>query len=122
MAKLHGKNGLLKIGATTIKITRWTGEHMKQAADVSDSGSAGAQQVIEGWEKFDGSFDGFIDGTDLLTAWKPGTTGTLELYVSAALKYSFAAYIEANSPTMDVKEAVSFSATFKSNGAITQLA
>jgi hypothetical protein len=122
MAKLHGKNGKLMIGVTVIKITRWTGEHIKEAADVSDSGSSGAQQVIEGFERFNGSFDGFIDGTDLLTSWKPGTTGTLELYVSSALKYSFSAYIEANTPTMDVTQAVSFSATFKSNGAITQLA
>ena len=121
MAKLHGKNGLLKVGVTTIKITRWTGEHIKEAADVTDTGSSGAQQVIEGIERFNGSFDGFIDSVDLLTAWKPGVTGTLELYVSATQKYSFAAYVESNSPTMEVTGAVSFSSAFKSNGAITQL-
>lgn len=122
MAKLHGKNGKLVLGATTIKITKWTGEHIKEAADVSDSGSSGAQQVIEGWERFNGTFDGFVDGTDLVTNWKPGTTGTLELYVSATQKYSFAAYIESTTPNMEVTNAVAFSAAFKSNGVVTQLA
>lgn len=112
MAKLAGKNGKLILGATTIKITKWSGEHLKQALDVSDSGSSGAQQVIEGFEKFNGTFEGYIDSSDLLTNWKPGTTGTLELYVSATQKYSFSAYIEGNSPTMDVMDRITFTASF----------
>src|SRR5262245_48438398 len=122
MAKLHGKNGKMTLAAATVTITRWTGEHIKEAADVTDTGSSGAQNVIEGLERFNGSFDGFVDSVALLTAFKPGVAAALELYVDSAKKYSFPAYIEANTPTMEVTGAVSFSATFKSNGAMFQLA
>lgn len=123
MAKLAGKSGYFKIGSTTIKVTKWEATHEKTFIDTTDTGSSGAQEGITGVESMNGSFDGVMDGTDLVTNWKPGTSGAGELGVSALLKYALAGVIvDTNKITVGVKDAVLFSGTFKSNGAITQLA
>ena len=122
MAKLAGKTGLLKLATVTYPVTQWEGEHIKEFLDTTDTGSAGAQEGIHGIERFNGTFDFFVDSVTLLTALKPAVSGTLELYVSATQTYSFTANIETNRVTMPVAGAVQCSAGFKSNGAITQLA
>jgi hypothetical protein len=122
MAKLAGKTGYLKVGATTISVTKWEGTHEKTFLDTTDTGSGGVQEGIVGIESMNGTFEGHLDGTALVTAWKPGTGGAMELGVSATQKYTLAAVlIDTNKVSVDVKGSVTWSGTFKSNGAITQL-
>ena len=123
MAKLAGKSGTLTLNANVIRITKWEATHEKTFLDTTDTGSSGVQEGIVGVESFNGSFDGVMDGTALMDNMKPNTTGVGLFGVSAAQKYSVAAIIvDTNKITVGVKDAVLMSGTFKSNGAITQLA
>lgn len=126
MAKLAGKSGYIKFGTTTVRVTKWEGDHVKDFLDTTDTGSAGAQEGIVGVESLNGTFEGVLDGTALLTGFIPGTgvptAVTAELGVSAAIKYALAGVIiDTNKITVGVRDSVLFSGTFKSNGAITQL-
>lgn len=122
MAKLAGKSGILTLNAVVIRVTKWEATHEKTFIDTTDTGSSGAQEGIVGVESFNGSFDGVLDSVTLMDGTKPATAGVGLFNVSASQKYSVAAIlVDTNKITMDVKGAVLFTGTFKSNGAVTQL-
>jgi hypothetical protein len=123
MAKVSGKTGSFTLNGNPVRVTKWEGTHEKTFIETTDTGSNGVQQGIVGIESLNGTMEGFIDSVDLADDIKPESQGILILQVSTGLEYSIAdAIVDMNKISVDVKGAVAFSGTFKSNGIVTQLA
>jgi hypothetical protein len=125
MAKISGKDGKVKYGAspTEIKITDWSYDKQIGLKDVSDSGSVGGKEFLpDALYEVDGSFSGFVlTGATLPTF---GTEIALELIMDAANKWAGNGIITSQGEKLQVVggDAVKVSFSFKGSGAWTRTA
>jgi hypothetical protein len=124
MAKRHGKEGVVKIGANTMKTTKWT---LEESVDVADSTAQGdtAKSHLVGIPGWSGSADAWMDKTEATGqgALTIGASVTLNLYddgVGAGQTYhSGTATVTRISRNVDIGSTISVSFAFEGNGALT---
>ena len=124
MAAMHGKDGLVKIGANTgVNIASWTvnfvGPQLFDQSPLQDSW----QTLVAGQRSASGSITCYWDESDsnvqdaLRADAVGGTTATLLLYVNASKYFSIPAYITMTGET-NVRGAVMRTFNFRSHGTV----
>jgi hypothetical protein len=124
MAKRHGKDGVFKVGANTMKTTKWSLEEQIDVADDTDQGDA-AKTHLPGIPSWSGS----------ATAWmnKAETTGQGALTIGASIEGNFyddgtgtgakfhsgTCTVTQISRTVDIGSTIEYTFTFQGNGALT---
>jgi hypothetical protein len=109
MARITGKDGVIKIDATTLKVASWSGDFSADTHDVSEAGNGGYMSRIFGLKKADGSFTVHYDPTAEPTLAEGDTVdatfttnGTLGKHVPSCLITKVSYKVEPNSPiTLD---------------------
>lgn len=126
MAKLHGKDGVVKVGENVVAHTsRWTVNREIGIAEASEQGEDWEDHT-KGQRRWSGTIDYWFDPTDTpgQGALAEGAQVTLELYPSGsgtgATYFTGTATIE-SAPVESSREAtVSGSFNFRGKGALTQ--
>lgn len=125
MARLAGKICKFQIaGAEVLGTGSYTVDTKGDAIDVSGTDSAGNEEYIAGFAGWSMSFDGSADGAanGLITGaggLRPGATCVVKPYIDAAKFYTGSAICTGFSVKMDVKGALTWSATFQGTGVLT---
>lgn len=95
MAKFAGRGGSLRVGTTTVaEIKSWSLEISADNIDVTNFGSAGWKEYVQGLKEWSGSAEANWDMTDtagqkaLQDALLGGTTATLNLHIDSTRRYS----------------------------------
>lgn len=124
MAKRHGKDGVVKVGANTVlNTTRWTIDETIPTADATAQGDTADSHLvgIPGWA---GSMTVRMDKTDTngQGALTVGASVTLNLYddgITAGQTYdSGVASITKKGKTVDMGSVIDVTYDFKGNGAL----
>ena len=99
MAEAAGKAGLVKEGSNTIAgMKEWHLDYVANTGETTDFESSGHKEFIICLDEWSGTFAGSLDGTPLTL----GTKYTLNLQLTAALKYSGSAFITGVHPGITV--------------------
>ena len=99
MAEAAGKTGHVKEGSNVIAgMKGWNLDYIANAGDITDFESSGHKEFIICLDEWSGNFEGSLDGTPLTL----GAAYTLNLLLTAALKYSGSAYIVGVHPSVTV--------------------
>jgi len=124
MAPIHGKDGLVKIGASTgASISAWRidslGSQLHDASPLQNtwqtlrSGLRSASgAILCDWDQADSNVQGA-----LLTAATGGSTATLLLYVNATKYFSIPAYITLGAE-VNINNTVKRTFNFRSSGTV----
>lgn len=124
MAKRHGKDGVVKIGANTMKTTRWTLEETVAVADSTSQGDA-AQSHLVGIPGWSGTIDAWMDKSETTGqgALTIGASVVLNLYddgTGAGQDYhSGTATVTRIGRNVDMGSTIAVSFSFQGNGALT---
>lgn len=128
MAKVHGKNGIVRVGENTVLHTsRWTLDRQAAIADASAQGEDWEDHTV-GLKRWNGTIDCWYDQADSTGqgALEPGATVGLELYPagngSSAIYYSGTASIEGAPLEVSREGTVSVSFTFRGKGPLARQA
>lgn len=93
MAFYHGKDGKVRIGGSTLKVTRWFGDFKAQKHDITNSESGGFGEYMGGIVDCDPiTIEGFWEvGTAPMTLLVPGAvTASVVLYTGGLSGPNFA--------------------------------
>ena len=125
MAHLHGKDGDVKSGATSLLgIDTWTVDTEADVLEVTDFQSAGKKEFIPGNTGWSGTFEGNIDNTQDITASPPdlvaGKIVALELILDSAMKLTGDAIVQTVSITTPQADKIRYTVTFQGTGTLTQ--
>lgn len=124
MAPIHGKDGLVKIGANTgASISAWRidslGSQLHDASPLQNTWQAledglrsASGAILCDWDEADSNVQGA-----LLTAATGGSTATLLLYVNATKYFSIPAYITLEAE-VNVNGTVKRAFNFRSSGTV----
>jgi hypothetical protein len=124
VAPIHGKDGLVKIGANTgVSISAWRidsfGSQLFDASPLQntwetlqDGLRSASGAILCDWDEADSNVQGA-----LLTAAEGGTTATLLLYVNATKYFSIPAYITLGAE-VNVDGTVKRTFNFRSSGTV----
>lgn len=123
MAKLSGKDGTVKYGATPteLEVTDWSYDKSMEVKEVTDSGSGdGKEYLPDGRYSITGSFSAFVEMS--VTPPTFGTEVALQLHYDATNYDGFNAIITNESPALQVTggDAVKKTFSFTATGAITE--
>lgn len=101
MAEAAGKAGAVKEGSNTIAgMKSWNLDYVANPGDITDFESSGHKEFIICLDEWSGAFEGSLDGTPLTL----GSSYTLNLLLTASLKYSGTAFITGVHPSVTVDE------------------
>ncbi len=124
MAKRHGKEGVVKVGANVMKTTKWTLEESVDTADATSQNDTAKSHLvgIPGWS---GTIDAWMDKTEAngQEALNIGAEVTLNLYddgtVAGQKYHSGVATVTRIARNVDIGSTISVSFSFMGNGALT---
>src|SRR3954466_12565707 len=123
MATFSGKDGKIKVGATTLAdITRWSLSTTAHNASYASSATAGFKRRVAGVKEGSGRIMFKLDAADPLTDdFQEGSSVTLLLYVDATHFYSLPALIPTLTLDVDIAsgDVVGGTAEFSTSGAWT---
>lgn len=119
MAFSSGKDGIVKVGSTDMKVTSWSFNDNSDALEVTNTSSGGFREYIGGLDGGDGSFTAHWDDTNKpTTAMKPGDKVALTLTLITGTSYTFDAIITQIAYSVDVTGLVDYTANFTATGTI----
>ena len=122
---ISSKTGNVKFGVTPadlLEVVDWTLEHTAGVIPYASSDSAGGMLRIAGIEDLTATVQCLQDATTQVTDGLPiGTSGTVELYESAALKWSGTMIVESVGPATPIGTGglVTYTIRFGRNGTVT---
>ncbi len=124
MAKRHGKDGIVKLGANIMKTTKWTLEETVPTADSTSQADTAATRLV-GIPAWSGSADAWMDKSETTGqgALTIGASVTLNLYDdgvgSGQTYHSGTATVVGITRNADTGSTMSVSFRFQGNGALT---
>ena len=124
MATFSGKDGLVKIGGTTLaEITNWNLTTTSSNPSYASSATSGHKTRVAGVKDFSGSIEYKIDAADPISGdFKDGDSVTLLLYLNATDFFSCPSMIDDQQwggVDIDDGEVVGGSASFSATAALT---
>ena len=119
MAHRAGTAGQVDSPAAVTGIKSWSLTYTVAMLDTTDFADAGVSSFIPGKTEWNGSFEGYKDGTP--QAITTGASITIKLYETqtASEFWTGSAYITSVTPSVDHDGIVSYAYTFQGTGALT---
>jgi len=116
MAEAAGKSGYVKEGSNIIAgMKSWNLDYVANTGETTDFADSGHKTFIICLDEWSGSFEGNLDGTPMTL----GASYTLNLLLTAALRYYGTAFITGVHPKVSVDGVNSISYDFQGTAGLT---